>query len=343
MALDVSVIIPARDEAASIAACLAALTRQTVGAPTLEVIVVAAGTDDTAGVAQRASAGAGFGRFEVVRLEHGNKNVALQVGCPRASAPVVVMLDADTELATDAIAELVRAVSEGPERAVHGAPLPRYDTVVSRYWELNRQLVKDLRFDGTLSGEFVAMRRTTLLRIGGEVLFPQIRGAKADFFLAQMLEVHGCAIGYVPRARGTTLTPWTLRGLARTMLRSRRGALAITSRADALAQGALSAAVVGGVPAAVLVAPWSRILAAVCLLPLVVYVARLVSRVEALRRRGIGDHRRELPSFLLLDLLGRAIKIRTVGERLVGRQPPYTFRGERPGEARIPDSARRVA
>src|SRR6185369_1314848 len=125
-------------------------------------IVVAAGRDDTAGAAERAASAADFGRFEVVRVARGNKNVALQAGCPRASAPIVILLDADTELAPDAVAELAHALGEGGERAVHGAPLPRFDTTVSRYWELNRKLRKDLRFDGTLSGEFVALRRATL-------------------------------------------------------------------------------------------------------------------------------------------------------------------------------------
>lgn len=342
MALEVSVVIPARDEASSIAGCIAALARQTVGAGLLEVIVVAAGEDDTAAAAQRASAGADFGRFEIVRLEHGNKNIALQVGCLRASAPVVVLLDADTNLADDAIAELGRTVREGPERAVHGAPLPRYDTWVSRYWELNRQLVKDLKFDGMLSGEFIAMRRDTILRIGGNVLFPRLRTVKGDFYLARVLTEHGCGIGYVPKARATTLTPWTFRGLARTMLRARRGAIALASRADALAQSALSAALVGGVPAALLVVSWSRALALLSLMPLVVYVTRLGWSIEMLRRRGIGDHRREVVPFLLLDLTGRAIKVWTLAERVSGRTPPLSFRGERPGEAGVVDPAPRA-
>ncbi len=342
MALEISVIIPARDEADSIGACLAALARQTIAAPALEVIVVAAGIDGTGALAERAAAGAGFGRFTVVHLDEGHKNVALQVGCKHASAPLVVMLDADTELAPDAIAVLAAAVREGPERAVHGAPLPRYDSWVARYWELNRKLVKDLRFDGMLSGEFVALRRATILRIGSAVLFPSRRDLKGDFYFARVLAAHGCTVGYVPKARGTTLVPWTFRGLARTMLRSRRGALAIASRLDALAQGAFSAALIGGVPAALLLAPRFRWMAVACLVPVCMYMARLVSRIEALRRRGLGDHRREMPQFLLLDLVGRAIKVRAFVERAAGRTPPLSFRGERPSEVPAPDAARRA-
>ena len=124
MALEVSVVIPARNEAAAIGGCVAALARQSVGAAALEVIVVAAGEDETAGAAEGAARGAGFGRFEVVRLERGDKNVALRIGCARAATATVILLDADTELAADAVAELARAV-RGRAHAVHGAAIDR--------------------------------------------------------------------------------------------------------------------------------------------------------------------------------------------------------------------------
>jgi hypothetical protein len=332
MPLEVSVVIPARDEAAAIGACVAALAAQRVGARVLEVIVVAAGEDDTAGAATRAAATAGFGRFEVVPLERGNKNVALRIGCARATAPVVVLLDADTELDPGAVAALAGAVADGPERAVHGAAIPRFDTWISRYWELNRKLVKDLRFDGTLSGEVIALRRATLVAHDLETFFPEHTGAKDDLYLGRALAARGCALAYVPGARATTLVPWTIGGLARTMLRNRRGAMAVVPFGDALKQAALSAALVGGVPAALVAARWSHALAAVCLAPLVLYTGLVASRVAALRRRGLGDHRRELASFLLLDLLGRALKLWAFVERVAGREAPRSFRGGRPGE-----------
>ena len=338
MAFDVTVVIPARDEADAIGACLAALARQSVGAGALEVVVVAAGEDDTAGAAVRAGTGADFGRFEVVRLARGNKNAALQNGCGRATAPIVVLLDADTEPAPDAVAELARAVREGPEPAVHGAATPRFDTWISRYWELNRRLVKDLRFDGTLSGEMVALRRATLATHDPAVLFPDRTGAKDDLCLGRVLAARGCSIGYVPTARATTLVPWTFAVLATTMLRSRRATIRMVSIGDAAMQAALSAALVGGVPAAMVAARWSLAVAVACVVPVALYTCVLVRRVAALRRLGLGDHRRELPSFLLLDLLGRAIKLWAFRERITGREASPGYRGGRPGELR----ARRV-
>ena len=328
--MEVSVIIPARDEASVIGACLDALAAQSLGAPALEVIVVAAGEDDTAGAAALAAARARFGRFDVVRLAHGNKNAALQVGCARAAAPIVVLLDADTVLGTDSVEELASALRDGPERALHGAALPRFDTWVSRYWELNRMLVKELRFDGQLSGELIALRRATLAAHDLAALFPEAIGAKDDLYLGRALAARGCAIGYLPTARATTLVPWTLAGLAATMLRSRRGAMGLLPLRTASLQAAVSAVLVGSVPAALIASHWSLILAAVCLAPLVSHIAVLASRLATLRRRGLGDHRCELPRLLALDLLGRAFKVLAFVERITGRDAPHTFRGQRP-------------
>jgi hypothetical protein len=328
--VEVSVIIPARDEASVIGACLDALAAQSLGAPALEVIVVAAGEDDTAGAAARAAARAQFGRFDVVRLAHGNKNAALQVGCARAAAPIVVLLDADTVLGTDTVEELACALRDGPERALHGAALPRFDTWVSRYWELNRMLVKELRFDGQLSGELIALRRATLAAHDLAALFPEAIGAKDDLYLGRALAARGCAIGYLPTARATTLVPWTLAGLAATMLRSRRGTMGLLPLRTASLQAAVSAVLVGSAPAALVASHWSLILAAVCLAPLVSHIGVLASRLATLRRRGLGDHRCELPRLLALDLLGRALKVFAFVERITGRDPPHTFRGQRP-------------
>lgn len=332
LAVEVSVIIPARNEAPVIGACLDALAAQSVGASALEVVVVAAGEDDTGGAAALAAARAQFGRFEVMRLAHGNKNAALQLGCARATAPIVLLLDADTVLGADSVAKLACALRDGPERALHGAALPRVDTWVSRYWELNRTLVKELRFDGQLSGELIALRRTTLAAYDLATLFPEAIGAKDDLGLGRALAARGCAIGYLPTARATTLVPWTLAGLAATMLRSRRGAMALLPLGEASLQAAVSVALIGGVPAALVASHWSGILAAVCLAPLVSHIGVLASRLAALRRRGLGDHRCELPRFLALDLLGRALKVVAFVDRVAGRDPPRTFRGQRPDE-----------
>jgi hypothetical protein len=325
--VEVSVVIPARNERATIPSCLRALRDQTIGASRLEVIVVAAGNDGTAEVA-RAEGEGRFGGFQVVELAAGNKNAALQAGCARAHGATVVLLDADTELAPAAINELLRALAADPGSAVHGAALPRVDTWVSRYWELNRQLVKDLRFDGTLSGEVVALPRALLVPADLPSLFPQATGAKDDLRLGRALTARGYRIRYAPAARGTTLVPSTLRGLLATMLRNRRGAMEVLPLRDAALQAANSALLLAALPAA-LASRWSGVAALACA-PLVVHLGRLTAQVTTLRQRYPGARRASLPVFLAIDLVARALKLWAFVERAGGRRAPTTFRGERP-------------
>ena len=330
----VSVVIPARDEEQVIAGCLQALRGQSVGAARMQVVVVVAGTDQTAAIATREGSGQ-FGRFEVVHLETGNKNVALQVGCRHVQADVVVLLDADTEPEFDAIAELLHVLASDPHSVVHGAALPRIDTWVSRYWELNRKLVKDLHFDGNLSGEMVALPRPALAPGDLMQLFPFDVSAQDDLHLGRMLRQRGWRIVYAPRARATTLAPWTLRGLVVTMLRSRRGLMRILPLFDAATQAAKSALLVAAVPAAWLTWRWSKGLAFICLAPLLLHAMALTRQVDCLRQRRLGDFRPAVPAFLALDLVGRGLKLWAFVERLAGRTRAVPFRGERPSADRF--------
>jgi len=325
----VSVVIPARDEENTIGACLRALGRQSIGAEQLEVIVVVAGDDRTAEVAAREGADH-FGGFEIVPLGAGNKNVALQAGCAHAHGEVVLLLDADTQLEATAVAELLLALDARPRAVAHGALLPEVDTWVSRYWELNRRLVKDLHFDGTLSGEMVALPLAALASEDLPQLFPEAVGPKDDLHLTRALQERGWHVTYAPRARATTLVPFTWRGLVKTMLRSRRGAMRVLPRREAALQAGKSAVLLAALPAALLASTRSGVLAFGCAAPLLLHIASVIWRVEALHRRGLGDFRRGLPAYIGIDLLARSLKLWAFLERLVGRRAQLTFRGERP-------------
>ncbi len=325
----VSVVIAARNEEHTIGASLRALRRQSVGCESMEVIVVAAGDDRTGDVAMREGEDQ-FWRFDVVRLTAGNKNAALRVGCARAQGEMLVLLDADTELAPDAVAELLRAVRQSPHTAAHGAMVPRITTWVSRYCEFNRRLVKDLRFDGHLSGEVIVLPRAALRPDDLCELFPDGVGAADDLRLTLALRQRGWHIAYAPAAVAKTLFPWSLRGLVVSMLRNRRGVMAVLPLSDATLQAGKSTLLMLALPTAVVAAPRSAGLAMLCVAPLMLHIGVLSRRVAALRQRGLGDHRAALPVLVTLDLLGRSLKLWAFVERLFGRRAQLTFRGERP-------------
>ena len=338
----VSIVIPARDEEHVIAGCIQSLARQSIGASRMEVVVVAAGSDQTGAVAKTEGEGR-FGAFEVLQLDSGNKNAALQLGCRRARADVVVLLDADTEPEDGAIAELLRVMSNDTRSVVHGAASPRVVTWISRYWELNRRLVKDLDFDGNLSGEFVALLRQALPAAELPQLFPADVSAQDDLYLGRTLRQRGWRIVYAPQARATTLVPWTLRGLMTTMLRSRRGLMRLLPLWDAASQAAKSAVLVAAFPLAMLAWRRSDVLALMCLAPLLVHAVATGRKVVNLHRRGLGDFRAMLPAFVCLDLIGRSCKLWAFLERIVGYTSPVPFRGQRPAVGRSPGPALRRA
>jgi cellulose synthase/poly-beta-1,6-N-acetylglucosamine synthase-like glycosyltransferase len=323
-----SVIVPARDEETTIGGCLQALARQTLGPRRLEVIVVASGGDDTAETATREGTGR-FGRFEVLRLQAGNKNAALRHGCANARADMVVLLDADTEPDPTALAAILDTLAHHPRSVAHGAMRARCRTAVARYSELQRNLVKELHFDGHLSGGLIALPRAALPAEDLPRLLPDEVGAIDDAYLGNMLRQGGWQIVYAPTAIATTLFPWTLRALLASLLRNRRGTMTHEPLPQALLQGAKSLVLLAGVPLALLLVSRSLFLAVVCTLPLLAHIALLVRRIRALRARGLDADRLSVPVFIALDLAARGLKLWAVIERVLGRRPPTAFRGER--------------
>ena len=103
----VSVIVPARNEAARLPGLLAALARQT--RPAGEVLVV---DDDSGDATAAVAAAAGADVVAAPPLPDGwtGKTWACWTGAQRASGDVLVFLDADTEPEPDLLARLVDAI-----------------------------------------------------------------------------------------------------------------------------------------------------------------------------------------------------------------------------------------
>jgi cellulose synthase/poly-beta-1,6-N-acetylglucosamine synthase-like glycosyltransferase len=327
-----SVIIPARNEEHTVGACLEGLARQDLDPAVLEVIVVISGTDRTREVVIHAGSDK-FGRLEVVSLDSGNKNAALRAGCARATGEVVLLVDADTVLAPEAVARFVEAVRRNSKAVFNGALIAREGTWVSRYCELNRKLTKELRFDGNLSGGVIAVARAALAPSDLPELFPDAVGAADDFCLGLALRRRGWRIAYVREASASTLFPRTLSGLLISMLRNRRGVMAVLPLRETAPQAAKSTLLLFSLPASLVAAPYSAWWSLACAAPLLLHVVSYARGVREVFRRGLGDYRRGIAGYLALDLTARGLKLWAFLERLAGRPAPQSFRGERPGAA----------
>jgi poly-beta-1,6-N-acetyl-D-glucosamine synthase len=103
----VAILVPAFDEAARIERALEALLA--LDYPQVEVIVVDDGsTDDTLARARRFAGRQGGITVEVLHKENGGKWSALNLAFHRSTAPLVVCVDADSQLAPDAVKLLAR-------------------------------------------------------------------------------------------------------------------------------------------------------------------------------------------------------------------------------------------
>jgi biofilm PGA synthesis N-glycosyltransferase PgaC len=128
---DLTVIVPAYNEAASVADTIRSIQRQTIAVAEI-VVVDDCSTDSTAEVAARCGA-------TVIRppSNTGSKAGAQNFALARIETEFTLAIDADTVLAPDAIELLLPALTTPRTAAVCGFVLPRF---VSTVWERGRYI-----------------------------------------------------------------------------------------------------------------------------------------------------------------------------------------------------------
>lgn len=162
--MNVSIVVPAHNEAANIRRLLTALLeQQTRVARILEIVVVASGcTDETADVAREIGQGRPGMHVHVQERREGKVaaiNAYLKLRDPRAE--VVVLCSADLDLQRDVVERLVLSLREQPNVGmVGGRPVPDNDPaelvgrMVRLVWELHHRVSLEV----PKMGEIVAFR-----------------------------------------------------------------------------------------------------------------------------------------------------------------------------------------
>ncbi|MFF5230779.1 glycosyltransferase [Dactylosporangium sp. NPDC000521] len=215
----VSVIVPAYNESANIAATVRSLVANDY--PALEVVVVDDGsTDDTADVVRRLASREGLSNVRLIRQANAGKPAALNTGIAAAIGELLVLVDGDTVFEPDATGRLVQpfadpsvgAVSGNTKVANRGGLLGRWqhlEYVVG--FNLDRRMFDLGECMPTIPGAIGAFRRAALLDTGG---VPADTLAE-DTDLTMAILRAGWRVVYADRAIAWTEAPSSLRQLWR--------------------------------------------------------------------------------------------------------------------------------
>jgi cellulose synthase/poly-beta-1,6-N-acetylglucosamine synthase-like glycosyltransferase/peptidoglycan/xylan/chitin deacetylase (PgdA/CDA1 family) len=167
----VTVIVPAYNERTTIAATVRSLASGTH--PGIEVLVVDDSSSD--GTAEEVE-DLNLPNVRVVRVPAGGKAAALNAGVNLASHDLLVMVDADTVVAPDAIHELVQPFADPRVGAVAGnVKVGNRGSVIGRWqhieyvigFNLDRRLYDTLGCMPTVPGALGAYRREAVRQAGG--------------------------------------------------------------------------------------------------------------------------------------------------------------------------------
>jgi len=199
MSINVSIVIPAYNEAAGISRLLSALLDQeTHQARIVEIVVVASGcTDDTAQVARDFGRGRPGVHVHVQERREGKVaaiNAYLKMRDPRAE--VTVVCSADLGLPRDVVEKLVCFLRDNPEVGmVGGRPLPDNDPeqlvgrMVRLLWEMHHRVSLEV----PKMGEIVAFR-AHLVEYVSEL------SVVDEASIEDIVRAKGYTLGYVPDA-----------------------------------------------------------------------------------------------------------------------------------------------
>jgi cellulose synthase/poly-beta-1,6-N-acetylglucosamine synthase-like glycosyltransferase len=211
----VSVIVPAYNEAANIAATVRSLVASDY--PWVEVVVVDDGsTDGTAAIVERLR----LRGVRVIRQPNAGKPAALNRGIAHARADLLVLVDGDTVFEPNAVGQLVQPFADPRVGAVSGnTKVANRRRLLGRWqhleyvvgFNLDRRMFDVAECMPTVPGAIGAFRRDTLRDVGGVS-----RATLAeDTDLTMAVIRAGWRVVYTDRAVAWTEAPATLRQLWR--------------------------------------------------------------------------------------------------------------------------------
>jgi biofilm PGA synthesis N-glycosyltransferase PgaC len=333
----ITVIVPAFNEAGTLAATIHSLRAQTLRCA--EILVVDdCSTDETGDLARALG-------VRVVRppVNSGSKAGAQTFGLRFVTTPLVVAIDADTTLAPDALEHLAGAFNRPDVAAACGFVVPRH---VGTVWERGRYIeylftfsfykqIQDYYERPLIASGCLAMYRTDVLRTCGGW---SARTLAEDMDLTWTLYANGHGVRFVPEAVCYPIEPHDFTFLGKQLRRWSHGFVQNVRlhRSRLLDVPYLRSAVVVAMwDAAVASVAFLLVLPALALMlgswwPLVGYVLdgpaiAIPVLAAAARRREFIRALISLPAFFVLRTVNAAYFLRACWQEVVLRQPLLVY------------------
>lgn len=195
--MQVSLVIPIRNETASIAALLDSIRLQTKSPD--EILLVDGGsTDGTIDLAKQLVAD--DSRYRIIDAGPATPGRGRNVGIEAAGHDWIALTDAGIRLEPTWLQRLVEPVERQPDLdVVYGNYEPIAETAFAQYAVLAYVPAKETCPGGRIRGRSTAsmlIRRATWALVGG---FPDLRAAE-DLIFMERIEQSGCRIGWAPQA-----------------------------------------------------------------------------------------------------------------------------------------------
>jgi biofilm PGA synthesis N-glycosyltransferase PgaC len=333
---EVTVIVPAYNEAESVGETVRSLRDQTC--PPAEIIVVDdCSSDDTAAVAQAEGA-------TVLRppKNTGSKAGAQTFALPTVRTGLVIAVDADTTLATDAIEVLLESFEDPGVAAASGSVVPRW---VHTVWERGRYVEYLFAFGFykriqdhygkplIASGCFSAYRTAELRAMGGW----STRTLAEDMDLTWTMYGRGQRVRFIPEAVCYPIEPYDLDLVSKQLRRWSHGFVQNVRlhRRSLLELGYLRSMVT--------VAFWDALFASLAYVVLLPVLAIAVNRaflfaylvdapivavpvlIQASRRSELRQALASLPSFFVLRIVNGTFMLSAMWREFVLRRPLLVY------------------
>lgn len=331
-----TVLVPAYNEAATIAATIQSLREQTVR-PAHVIVIDDCSSDNTSQIAR------GMG-VTVLRLaaNSGSKAGAQNRAMEQVNTELTLAIDADTTLAPDAIEKMLAVMEDPKVTAACGFVLPRF---VHTLWERGRYIeylfafsffkqVQDYYDKPLIASGCFSMYRTAVLR---ELGCWSTRTVAEDMDLTWRLYQQGHTVRFVPQAVCYPVEPHSFAFMSKQLKRWSHGFVQNVKLHWRMVLGIpLLRSVVG-------VAVWDALLASLAYLVLLPLMILLVSPwfllgylidVPAvivpilgpvLRRRELGKALASLPGFLVLRAVNCVYTLEAFWTELIVRKPLHVF------------------